>query len=214
MVIVSHRVVHSGPESCFSLQWCQLYTKDYYHYTGWRNVKYFIIFCQPLWEPVLPSCLGGGIYQGHGINTDPTHWLGNWGVFIVHFRVWETNRRGGREFNDQVTMTMNRLSWMWCSQTLIQDHLSPTSECIRSLWMNKNNTDSQFHIQCCSKHITVICLSCLSWGSDWMTYLNASDSSFLKVNGLFHKNVLFVYNVSVKAAHLFIYTFLKISCCL
>lgn len=42
-----------------------------------------------------------------------------------------------------------------------------------------------------------------------MTYLNASDSSFLKVNGLFHKNVLFLYNVSVKAAHLFIYTFLK-----
>lgn len=89
MVIVSHRVVLSGPESCFSLQWCQLCTKGYYHYTGWRNVKYFIIFCQPLWEPAPSGCFGGGIYPGHGINTDPTHWLANWDVFIIDFRALE-----------------------------------------------------------------------------------------------------------------------------
>lgn len=118
MVIVPHRVVRSGAECCFSLQQCQLCTKGYYHYTGWRNVKYFIIFCQPLWEPAPSGCFGGGIYRGRSINTDPTHLLVNWDVFIIHIGVLERKRTWGvGGFYDQVTLTMNTLNWMLCSQT-------------------------------------------------------------------------------------------------
>lgn len=125
MDIVPHRVVLSGAERCFSLQRCQRSTKGYCHYTGWRNVKYFIIFCQPLWEPAPSGCFGGGIYRGCGINIDPTHWLENWDVFIMQFGVFERKRRGW--------VFLIRLPWPWTRWAgcgvlrLIPDLLSPTS---------------------------------------------------------------------------------------
>lgn len=167
MVIVSHRVMHSGAESCFSLQWCQLCTKGYYHYTGWRNVKYFIIFCQPLWEPALPACFGGGIYRGHGINADPTHLLGNWDVFILHFRVWERKRRGGEGGYDWVTMTMNTLNVVFSDS----DTGSPITQFWRAhrwipcAWIKVTLTHS-FTLRVAENIWAVICLSLLSQRSD------------------------------------------------
>lgn len=130
MVIVSHRVVHSGACNLFfSLHWCQLCTKGYYHYTGRKNVKHFIIFCQPLWEPALSGCFGGGIYWGHGINTGPTPLIRELGCIhctLSGVREKKGGRGGGGWGHDQVTMTMSAVSWMWCSQTLVPDQLSPS----------------------------------------------------------------------------------------
>lgn len=54
---------------------------------------------------------GGGIYWGHGINTDPPHWWGNWDAFIVHFWVWESKTRGGNEKRNGVEGGTIRLPW-------------------------------------------------------------------------------------------------------
>lgn len=80
MVIVPHGVVHLGAADCFSLHWCQLYTKGYYYYRGWRNVKHLIFFFLPAnvcgnQHSVAVFC--GGIYWGLAINTGPTRWLGS-----------------------------------------------------------------------------------------------------------------------------------------
>lgn len=40
---------------------------------GGGMLSILLFSANPLWEPAPSGRFGGGIYRGHGINTDPTH---------------------------------------------------------------------------------------------------------------------------------------------
>lgn len=89
MVIVSCWVGHQGAAKCFPSGDASSALKATTVVEGGGMLGILLFAANLCGNQHSLAVSGGGIYWGHGINTDPPHWLGSWDAFIVHFWVWE-----------------------------------------------------------------------------------------------------------------------------